>query len=224
MSLPLCRSNSRFPRESKPSLRPMPRPLPPRPPLPPPRPLIGLSLTGLKKLMQNNCYNHSLAKVLSQWGKHFYCPVGGSKNKFSPLQHNTLISGFGFYKLLRESWTANCVYCLVLSFLFAWFFCCFSFPAACCKQKLRIWKWIDQLSNDLKLPVRLHTTEWDCTYNWFFFFFLKVYKNPDSSYLKVDLQMTLFFSVSYTDFCDNKIYVPAAVWARLQSLIMVKNA
>lgn len=166
LSLPLCRSNSRFPRESKPSLRPMPRPLPPRPPLPPPRPLIGLSLTGLKKLMQNNCYNHSLAKVLSQWGKHFYCPVGGSKNKFSPLQHNTLISGFGFYKLLRESWTANCVYCLVLSFLFAWFFCCFSF--SCCKQKLRIWKWINQLSNDLKLPVRLHTTEWDCTYNWFF--------------------------------------------------------
>lgn len=67
-------------------------------------------------------------------------------------------------------------------------------------------------------------------YNWvglhiqLIFFFLKVYKNPDSSYLKVDLQMTLFFSVSYTDFCDNKIYVPAAVWARLQSLIMVKNA
>lgn len=49
-SLPLCLSNSRFPRESKPSLRPMPRPLPPpRPPLPPPRPLIGLSPMGLKR-------------------------------------------------------------------------------------------------------------------------------------------------------------------------------
>lgn len=92
LSLPLCRSNSRFPRESKPSLRPMPRPLPPRPPLPPPRPLIGLSLTGLKKLMQNNSYNHSLAKVqgsLANGENIFYCPVGGSKNKFSPLQHNT---------------------------------------------------------------------------------------------------------------------------------------
>lgn len=47
-SLPLCLSNSRLPLESKPSLRPIPRPRPPRPPLPPPRPLIGLSPTGLK--------------------------------------------------------------------------------------------------------------------------------------------------------------------------------
>lgn len=47
-SLPLCLSNSRFPLESKPSLRPIPRPLPPRAPLPPPRPLTGLSPTGLQ--------------------------------------------------------------------------------------------------------------------------------------------------------------------------------
>lgn len=53
LSLPLCRSNSRFPLESKPSLRPMPRPLPPRPPLPPPRPLIGLSPMGLKRRRVN---------------------------------------------------------------------------------------------------------------------------------------------------------------------------
>lgn len=48
-SLPLCLSNSLFPLESKPSLRPMPRPRPPRPPRPPPpRPRIGRSPTGLR--------------------------------------------------------------------------------------------------------------------------------------------------------------------------------
>lgn len=47
LSLPLCLSKSRFPRESKPSPLPMPRPLPPRPPRPPPRPLGGLSPEGL---------------------------------------------------------------------------------------------------------------------------------------------------------------------------------
>lgn len=66
LSLPLCRSNSRFPLESKPSLRPMPRPLPPRPPLPPPRPLIGLSPMGLKRRRVNLSNPHQ-STDLSAW-------------------------------------------------------------------------------------------------------------------------------------------------------------
>lgn len=46
-SLPLCLSNSRLPRESKPSLPTPPLPRPPRPPLGPPRPRNGLSPTAL---------------------------------------------------------------------------------------------------------------------------------------------------------------------------------
>lgn len=48
-SLPLCLSNSRLPRESKPSVLPTPLPRPPRPPLAPPRPRNGLSLTDLRR-------------------------------------------------------------------------------------------------------------------------------------------------------------------------------
>lgn len=48
LSLPLCLSKSRLPRESKPSPRPMPRPRPPLAPRPPPRPRDGLSPTGLR--------------------------------------------------------------------------------------------------------------------------------------------------------------------------------
>lgn len=50
LSLPLCLSNSRFPRASKPSVLPMPLPRPPRGaplPPPPPRPLNGRSPADL---------------------------------------------------------------------------------------------------------------------------------------------------------------------------------
>lgn len=68
LSLPLCLSKSRFPRESKPSPRGIPRPLPPRPPRPPPRPLGGRSPKGLVGnkhsqiligALKNTCNTHS---------------------------------------------------------------------------------------------------------------------------------------------------------------------
>lgn len=62
-SLPLCLSNSRLPRESNPSLRPMPLPRPPRAPLPPPRPRNGRSPTDLTKEAILQSKEHILVRL-----------------------------------------------------------------------------------------------------------------------------------------------------------------
>lgn len=79
LSLLLCRSNSRFPRESKPSPRPMPRPLPPRPPRPPPRPLRGLSAEGLldRDLTDQKVVSVSPVTSRPRVGHQFYSLVYG---------------------------------------------------------------------------------------------------------------------------------------------------
>lgn len=116
LSLPLCLSNSRLPRESNPSPRPIPRPRP-RPRPSPPRPRMGLSRMGLPRdrhrsgihssiscsfpslgvLLTWFCSgNYCLEAALSDWPLKMYGVFCGS----APL-HPLFLSSFTCFSLSK---------------------------------------------------------------------------------------------------------------------------